>query len=422
MRFRIACCFAPATLPHCRLVRLLRSLKALGSHDLGGGRDAPAPVAFACSGTGSGYFLAVANRVLMLGLDGSIGPSLEFGGNVTALCTSGEFLFAAFEAIVPSRTAVPAGHVELVHVPSGGRKHVTPKDVCFSHRGPILALETVGLPGKPIPVLFTGCSDGSMAMWISEDGTLWNKKTMGEAHLRAVTTLAWHPDMRRLLSGSLDMTVAIWDPASVDAPKKVFLPDQSRHQAGIASVRVARLGPDAPCFISADQHGYITAWRATSLDDASPVTGCEGYASNPLTAMEVLNLPGSPGPVIVSGLSGGSISMRTVADGLPIATVLAPKVAHSRGPTIVCPPVLGEGRFLTAGGDHKTTLWQFAGPGGTPPALVAAAAGPAAAAAAGPAAAAAAGPAAAAVPFPAAAGMPAMAGAHMAHFPPGAYA
>jgi hypothetical protein len=310
----------------------------------------------------------------MISHEGKRVKTMKMDGVVTALCSCNDFLFIGFSAVIPRHTAVPVGCLKTVHITSGVEQYIASPGTSYAHRGDVLALEAVALPSVPVPVLFSGGIEGSLFMWRFESG-VWKREAMGDGHVRTITSLCWHPQVNRLLSASLDMTVGIWDPAAPASPKVLLLPEVSGHKVGVMSVRRVNLGDAAgPYFMTADAHGVIAVWKFTAVDTVTKGLQCDGFERNPLTACEVIDVPGNATPLLVVGNSDGSVVLRSITDGLKTLVVLkAHSAAHDVGPVLVCPPCPTVPGFYTTAKDRKLIVWKYEGPGGTPPALAPAA-------------------------------------------------
>jgi len=304
---------------------------------------------------------------------------MSLPGTVTCLAEAAGFLFIAFEAPMPDVTAdsIAVGHIQCIG--PGGETMLQPPGHRFAHRTAVFSMAAVLMPGHTVPVLFSGSSDGGLCMW-SHSAAGWSRLQLGDGHARAVTSVRWHQRMGRLLTGSLDETIAVWDPANLEAPTKVFLPRESGHQGPVVSVRVLDFGAEPVSFASADATGVVTIWKATSPDAASVIGRCDGFARNPLTSMEVLDLVGSSTPLIAVGNKNGAVTLRKADPTVSLATVVKGGTAHKTGPVVLGCGLPGSPGFISGAGDRTIAGWTFRGPGGSPPALAAmAAAGSAAA-------------------------------------------
>lgn len=293
-------------------------------------------------------------------------------GHITAMIVHGDFLFVAFETVL-SGLAVSVGCIEAIQMSTGVVSSVSIPGMPHAHKGTIHALEAVQPASAATPVLFSGCAAGDISMW-NFSGSAWARTRMGDGHLRGVTSLHWHAAVGRLLSGGMDMAVGIWNPAAPASPTAMLLPATSGHRAGIVSVRGANLGSEGPCCVSCDAHGAAVAWKFTSADAMTPAVRCDGFDKNPVTSMEVLDLPGNPAPLIALANTDGSVVLKSILPGINTLIVVKRVSAHKTGPAIVCKPLPGNSGFLTVGKDRQLFAWGYTGPGGTPPALSGAAA------------------------------------------------
>ena len=112
------------------------------------------------------------------------------------------------------------------------------------------------------------------------------------AHAGEVTTVAWSPDGRRVLTGSTDNTARLWDAAS---GQPIGLPLE--HKSGIATVA---FNPDGTTVLTAGWDGKARRWdAATSRLIGEPLPGpVRSVAFSPdLSVTHALILASSPGPV-----------------------------------------------------------------------------------------------------------------------------
>jgi WD40 repeat protein len=146
-----------------------------------------------------------------------------------------------------------------------------------------------------IRLLFTGPSDSSNAAAFSPDGSLiaagfgtfrfvsvgeyldnsvriWRAGTGEElfrleGHTDAVVSLAFSPDGRYLLSGSIDTSVRLWDLSTGELVRRL-----DGHASGVMSVAFS---PDGRHAVSGSQDGAVIVW---DLETGEPIRRIRGHA------------------------------------------------------------------------------------------------------------------------------------------------
>jgi uncharacterized delta-60 repeat protein len=97
--------------------------------------------------------------------------------------------------------------------------------------------------------IVSGSQDNTVAVWDLETGTLIHRLT---GHRAAVSSVAVSPDGRRIVSGSQSNTVAVWD-LETGTPIHWL----SAHQAGVNSVAVS---PDGRLIVSGSADRIVAVW------------------------------------------------------------------------------------------------------------------------------------------------------------------
>ena len=97
--------------------------------------------------------------------------------------------------------------------------------------------------------IVSGSDDHTVAVWDLESGTLIHQLS---GHQSAVSSAAVSPDGRRIVSGSYDHTVAVWDLRS-----GALIHRLSGHQDWVMSVAVS---PDGRRIVSASEDNTVAVW------------------------------------------------------------------------------------------------------------------------------------------------------------------
>src|SRR5258706_28281 len=141
---------------------------------------------------------------------------------------------------------------------------------------PALPLVWTGHTGAVLSVSYspngarvvTGSFNGTIRIWDTESGAVVGEPLMG--HTLGVLSAAYSPDGRYIISRSFDCTIRIWDAETVAAVGNPL----EGHTVGVLSVAYS---PDGRHIISGSCNGTIQIWDANT----SAVVGnyLEGYIS-----------------------------------------------------------------------------------------------------------------------------------------------
>jgi WD40 repeat protein len=99
--------------------------------------------------------------------------------------------------------------------------------------------------------LVAGYEDGSIAVWSLLDNQL---DVIEKAHNDPITAIAMDEQRQMLITGSVDMSVRVWDLTNMKSPKAVF----EGHKAHITCVALNKM---AQCIASCDRSGSIRIWN-----------------------------------------------------------------------------------------------------------------------------------------------------------------
>jgi WD40 repeat protein len=149
---------------------------------------------------------------------------------------------------------------------------------------------------------------------------LWDAETgqpVGQAltgHTNVVTSVAFSPDGRRIVSGSYDNTVRVWDAATGQPVGQPF----TGHTAGVNGVAFS---PDGKRIASASADKTVRVWDAdTGKPVGQPFTGHTNYVNDVAFSPD--------GKRIVSGSEDGTLRLWNADTGQPIGQ---PMTGHRPG-------------------------------------------------------------------------------------------
>jgi len=188
-----------------------------------------------------------------------------------------------------------------------------------------------------------------------------------QGHSNTVTSLAFSPDNRRLLSGALDQTLRVWNvaegtsEASVETPAAVHAVVWTGHEQQLASgghdglVRVWNLAAARPAEEKTDttppaeEAGKAAGAIPSTLLALALVRECKGH-TGVVSALEVF--PG--GKELLSGGADGTVRQWSLEDGRALR-----QVQHDGAVTAVAVRPDGK-RFASAGTNGIAMLWNAA--------------------------------------------------------------
>jgi WD40 repeat protein/serine/threonine protein kinase len=161
-----------------------------------------------------------------------------------------------------------------------------------------------------------------------------------QGHSDSITSVAFTPNGRRVVTGSKDKTVRLWN-ASNGATVHVF----AGHTGEVADVAIS---PDGASLATASTDYTLRIWDITAgqemrtidqHDDADPT--CVAYTRD--------------GQHLVSGGSDGTVRLWNATTGQPVAKWTAARQAVT---SLACSL---DGRFLAAASDQQIYLWPLRG-------------------------------------------------------------
>jgi len=158
------------------------------------------------------------------------------------------------------------------------------------------------------------------------------------AHRHAISSLAFSPDGKLLVTGSHDRTIKFWDPATGALQKTL-----SRHRGAVTAIAFS---PDGQLVASASQDQTIRLWDVASGEERGTLRGHTG----PVHAVAF----GSDGKLLASAGEDGSVRLWQVATQKE-RTVLT---GHA-GP-VWAVAFAPRGQTLASGGaDHSVRCWSL---------------------------------------------------------------
>ena len=182
--------------------------------------------------------------------------------------------------------------------------------------------------------IVSGSDDNTIRLWDTQSGD--NIATL-EGHSATVWSVAFSPDGSRIVSGSSDNTIRLWDTQSGDN-----IATLEGHSATVLSVAFS---PDGSRIVSGSSDNTIRLWDTQSGDNIATL---EGHSAT------VLSVAFSPdGSRIVSGSSDNTIRLWDTQSGDNIATL----EGHSA--TVLSVAFSPDGsRIVSGSSDNTIRLWD----------------------------------------------------------------
>jgi WD40 repeat protein/serine/threonine protein kinase len=182
--------------------------------------------------------------------------------------------------------------------------------------------------------IVSGSSDETVRLWNAQTGDI---ELILTGHERKVSSVAWSPDGTRIVSGSFDKTIRVWDSITGECLKVL-----RGHSGPVTSLALDSLG----------QHVISGSWdksvRLWNIDNGLVVQTFEGHESwISSVAFDSTNL------FVVAGAGDGQVRQWGIEDG-ELQLRLS---AHSTGEVFTAKEPNGE-RFVTGGADGLLSLWD----------------------------------------------------------------
>ena len=149
-----------------------------------------------------------------------------------------------------------------------------------------------------------------------------------------VIALALSPDGRRVVSGSLDKTVKVWDGGTLQ-----FVRTLGTHAGSVVSVAFSRNGRT---IVSGGLDGSIKVWDAVTMQPARTISGHIGR------------------PAPLGAFASGILSGIGSHDFSGAVSEAASWILSGGVPGVLALAFLPDGRIVSAGGDRSLKLWDAA--------------------------------------------------------------
>ena len=223
--------------------------------------------------------------------------------------------------------------------------HASP--VSFSPvKGRINALAFHPLGGK----LVSGTSDGNVLLWNTENPQQTPKNFPG--HSAGVLTIAYSPDGKFLASGSHDTSIRLYSMDSPDAPPQVL----NAHIKGVTSLAFS---PDGKTLASASQDHTIRLWDLASKSPGNTTLGTHAGWVNAIAFTP-------DGRFLLS--AGDDLTVRMWDVRHPEVT---PRILQGHTQSISTLAIHPFGSILASGGrDQRIALWDLRDPLAPPQYLI----------------------------------------------------
>ena len=186
--------------------------------------------------------------------------------------------------------------------------------------------------------IVSGSSDNTLRLWDAATGKPIGPPLLG--HTSRVWSVAFSPDGRRIVSGSFDNTLRIWDAAT---GKPIGAPLQGHTD----SVRSVAISPDGRRIVSGSFDNTLRLWDAASGKPIGPsLQGHSGWVNSVAFSPD--------GRRIVSGSGDNTLRLWDAATGKPIGP---PLQGHTEWVQSVA--FSPDGRRIVSGSNDKTLrIWD----------------------------------------------------------------
>jgi len=203
--------------------------------------------------------------------------------------------------------------------------------ILTGHRGRVTSV-AVTPDGRRI---VSGSEDNTVVVWDLEAGTLIHRLS---GHRGRVTSVAVTPDGRHTVSGSLDNTVAVWD-----LEAGTLIHQLKGHQDRVNSVAVS---PDGLRIVSGSEDNTVAVW---DLEAGTQIHQLAGHQAG------VTSVAASPdGRLIVSGSWDKAVAVWDLEGGTQVHRL----TGHQAGVTSVA--LSPDGRLIVSGSvDNTAAVWDL---------------------------------------------------------------
>jgi WD40 repeat protein len=203
--------------------------------------------------------------------------------------------------------------------------------ILTGHEAPVNSV-AVSPDGRRI---VSGSQDRTVAVWDVEVGTLIHKLS---GHKDRVTSVAVSPDGRRIVSGSEDNSVAVWDMEA-----GTLIRTLSGHKDWVTSVAVS---PDGRRIVSASDDNTVAAWELESGTRVHELSGHKAWVTSVAVSPD--------GRRIVSGSQGNVVAVWDLEGG-----TLIHKLSGHDG-SVASVAVSPDGRRVVSGShDNAVAVWDL---------------------------------------------------------------
>ncbi|MEE8146090.1 MAG: hypothetical protein V3T24_00680, partial [Longimicrobiales bacterium] len=159
--------------------------------------------------------------------------------------------------------------------------------------------------------LVSGSNDWTVRLWDVASGTV--TATL-RGHMGGVGSVAFSPDGTRLVSGSFDRTVRLWDASGEPVPEGAASRGETAtlrgHEGGVRSVAFS---PDGTRLVSGSNDDTVRLWDVASGTETATLRGHMGGVGSVAFSPD--------GTQLVSGSDAGTIRLWDVASGTETATL-----------------------------------------------------------------------------------------------------
>jgi WD40 repeat protein len=187
--------------------------------------------------------------------------------------------------------------------------------------------------------IISGSGDKTIKVWDAETG---DELMTLRGHKEGVTSVAFSPDGKRMVSGSGDKTIKIWDAAT--GVELMTLRGHGR------SINLVAFSPDGKCIVSASEDNTIKVWDSASGDELMTLRGHKECVKSVAF--------GPDGKRIVSGSDDKTIKIWDAETGAELMTLRGHDYYGGSVNSIAFSPD-GE-RIVSGSADRTIKIWDAA--------------------------------------------------------------